>query len=286
MSGVAKGAYFLATTGNFLSGILGSLASWLQAVMGSALDTILPKDWKMDDIVRKMYSMGSTSMFALSVTAEKLGFFLQAATGVPAFPAFSVSCQVQFAAGGKFGCSFNLQEPVMITLFKQGANVALAHAKTWFDETGKSIASVAEQQFKAAKKFVLGTCPPGQQSIARVCFPLCPKDKPVQIGLNCYPACPNDVQFDDLGMVCGKDMFQGSYGNGIGYGIDSSWCLKDNPQGCEQYGLFFYPKCKAGFYAIGPMLCSVNCPVGWTDLAGTSCAKPTILLAATGAVAA
>ena len=73
--GVEKGAYFLATTGDFLGSILASLAGWVKKFVGDALDTILPDGMKMDDIIAKFKAIKLQSMFAFGVTSQKIGFF-------------------------------------------------------------------------------------------------------------------------------------------------------------------------------------------------------------------
>lgn len=50
-------------------------------------------------------------------------------------------------------------------------------------------------------------------------------------------------------------------------------CEADNSQGCEQYGLIIYPKCRAGFKSFGCCLCHSICPSGFRD-DGAFCAKP------------
>ena len=54
---------------------------------------------------------------------------------------------------------------------------------------------------------------------------------------------------------------------GSGYSIWSqSQCNSDNPStGCEQSGSMYYPKCMAGFHAVGCCVCSPDCPSGWGD---------------------
>jgi hypothetical protein len=64
-----------------------------------------------------------------------------------------------------------------------------------------------------------------------------------------------------------------SYGRGAGYVIsDKNKCIKENPQGCEKYGLLYYPKCADGFSNAGCCVCSPKCPSGMTDI-GVSCQK-------------
>jgi len=94
----------------------------------------------------------------------------------------------------------------------------------------------------------------------------------------CEEYCPEG--FRDDGLYCAKPS---AYGRGVGYpwefgdemNLDAAWkrCQKDHPEGCEQWGLIIYPKCKPGFHNVGCCICSPDCPAGWTDI-GVSCEKP------------
>lgn len=84
----------------------------------------------------------------------------------------------------------------------------------------------------------------------------------------CYKNCPTG--FRDDGLYCGKPQ---AYTRGAGYVIwDKALCEKQNPQGCEQGGAIWYPKCKANFHGVVTD-CSPDCPAGWEDI-GVSCKKP------------
>ncbi len=84
----------------------------------------------------------------------------------------------------------------------------------------------------------------------------------------CYKNCP--AGYRDDGLYCGKPE---AYTRGAGYVIwDRPLCEKQNPQGCEQAGAIWYPKCKAGFHGV-VTTCSPDCPAGWEDI-GVSCKKP------------
>ena len=104
-----------------------------------------------------------------------------------------------------------------------------------------------------------------------------------QNGLLCYPTC--EAGFSGVGPVCqenrpsalrddGAFCFKPSaYGRGAGYLISNKdKCEKENSEGCEQYGLLYYPKCSDGFHNAGCCICSPDCPQGMTDI-GISCAK-------------
>ena len=111
------------------------------------------------------------------------------------------------------------------------------------------------------------TCNAGFERNGLLCYPNC-REGFAGNGPICWETCP--VGFRDDGAECGKP---GSYGRGAGYAIRSEGqCNKDNPQGCEQNGLIWYPKCKANFHAAGCCVCSPDCPQGMTDI-GVSCQK-------------
>jgi hypothetical protein len=122
-------------------------------------------------------------------------------------------------------------------------------------------------------------CSPGyNQDTAGLCYKNCAADEK-GIATFCYKNCP--AGYADNGLYCGKPA---AYGRGAGYpwkigdkpfNLDSARdrCAKDNAQGCEQNGAIIYPKCKAGFHAVGSNICSPDCPQGWEDI-GVSCKKP------------
>jgi len=111
------------------------------------------------------------------------------------------------------------------------------------------------------------TCNDGFDRNGLLCYPKC-RDGFAGKGPVCWQACPAD--FRDDGGDCGKP---GSYGRGGGYVIwQEGQCNKDNPQGCEQSGAMWYPKCKANFHPVGCCVCSPDCPSGMTDI-GVSCQK-------------
>lgn len=64
-----------------------------------------------------------------------------------------------------------------------------------------------------------------------------------------------------------------AYGRGGGYALWDEWrCNNDNPQGCEKWGLMWYPKCAYGFHNVACCVCSPNCVDGMPDI-GISCQK-------------
>jgi len=107
------------------------------------------------------------------------------------------------------------------------------------------------------------------QNSVGLCYPNC------QAGYSgfmtmCTQDCPSGYRND--GLFCFKPS---AYGRGAGYAIWSGGrCNRDNPQGCEKWGLIWYPRCRANFHNVGCCICSPNCPAGMTDI-GISCAKKT-----------
>lgn len=122
------------------------------------------------------------------------------------------------------------------------------------------------------------TCANGWEKIGLRCQPKCIAGYE-RSGTHCRAVCPQG--FTDIGSYCQKPA---AYGRGAGYAwkfgdkafsLDAARerCTKDNPQGCEQNGAIFYPKCKIGFHNVGANICSPNCPYNWQDT-GTGCYKP------------
>lgn len=111
-------------------------------------------------------------------------------------------------------------------------------------------------------------CPPGQENNAGLCYPVCERGFK-GAGPVCWASCPQG--FTDIGAFCQKPA---AYGRGAGYALwDKDKCNNENPQGCEQNAALFYPKCRAGFQAVGSNVCSPICPSGFADT-GTGCTKP------------
>jgi hypothetical protein len=241
ISGVDKGAYFLASGGNFLGSLLVSIAGWVKLFVGDALDVLLPDGYKMDDIIEKLKTVKLDPMFAFSVTGAKMGFFIQLFTGL------SLSCQIQYKPFG-FGCSINTQAiAYLINMFKQGAEWVVAKAKDWFEQSDQIVTRMTDAAMKTAKRW------------SKALF------------VRSTTACPAGFK-DDI-FYCLKPS---AYARGTGR-FDQAKCLVDaKPLGtssCEYLGLLYYPTCKPGFYAYGCCFCSPECPAGWKDH-GISCLKP------------
>jgi hypothetical protein len=122
-------------------------------------------------------------------------------------------------------------------------------------------------------------CSAGMDFAAGLCYPRCGGGF-TGVGPVCWQNCPSG--FRDDGAYCAKPA---PYGRGVGYGwqfgdapfnLDGARdrCNRDNPAGCEQWGLVWYPRCRANFHAVGCCVCSPDCPAGMPDI-GVSCQKQT-----------
>jgi microsomal dipeptidase-like Zn-dependent dipeptidase len=90
-----------------------------------------------------------------------------------------------------------------------------------------------------------------------------------------YPKCRNG--YKSIGLLCFENCRPGYNDDGLtcradGLALAKAKCERENAQGCEQYGLMYYPKCRAGFHAVECCVCSPNCPPDMTDM-GVSCQK-------------
>ena len=113
----------------------------------------------------------------------------------------------------------------------------------------------------------ISVCADGLEQNGALCYPQC-SDGYSGDGPVCWQNCPDG--FDDTGADCLKP---GSYGRGAGYvAWDGDKCKNENPQGCEENGLLWYPKCADNFHAVGCCVCSPDCPNGMPDI-GVSCQK-------------
>jgi hypothetical protein len=112
---------------------------------------------------------------------------------------------------------------------------------------------------------------------------VCPTGWSPSLVGTCNNDCP--AGYRDDGLFCRR----AEYGRGVGYGArwPAEWtltgakerCAKDNGAlGCEQCGAIIYPKCKAGYKAVGCNICAddLSCPPGFESSLG-SCRKATKL---------
>ncbi len=122
-------------------------------------------------------------------------------------------------------------------------------------------------------------CAAGTENHGGLCYPKCRAGYSGAVTM-CVPECP--AGFRDDGLHCAKGA---PYGRGGGYAWQFGDPLNDNGMikrceaangagNCEKNGLIFYPKCRAGYVAMGANICSPQCPSGMVDI-GVSCQKVT-----------
>lgn len=115
--------------------------------------------------------------------------------------------------------------------------------------------------------YPLTDCLPGEHKSGALCYPKC-KAGYTGVAFVCWQNCPPG--FHDIGAFCQKPA---PYGRGAGYAIWSKGkCNRNNRQGCEKWGLMWYPRCRAGYHNVGCCICSPNCQYGMRDT-GTGCTK-------------
>lgn len=103
----------------------------------------------------------------------------------------------------------------------------------------------------------ISACAEGQDLDAGLCYPKC-KAGYYGVGPVCWESCPSG--FTDIGVSCQKPK---AYGRGSGYALwHKKKCEEQNKQGCEKYGLMWYPKCAENFHSFGCCVCTPNCPGG------------------------
>ena len=136
---------------------------------------------------------------------------------------------------------------------------------TFLDDTPKEACWLSAYGRGVGKP--IHTCAPGLEQNGLLCYPQCQKGY-YGVGPVCWENCPNGFRND--GAFCFKP---DSYGRGVGYPLwNEAKCNQENSQGCEKWGLIWYPKCRAGFHNVACCVCSPDCPPEMTDI-GISCAK-------------
>ncbi|CDW85993.1 UNKNOWN [Stylonychia lemnae] len=137
------------------------------------------------------------------------------------------------------------------------SSAAVNASSCWQDAYGRGVGEV------------ITTCSNGLQKDGALCYPYCNSGF-YGVGPVCWESCKDG--YTDTGVDCLKPS---SYGRGAGYAL-WSWnqCLNDNPQGCEQWGALYYPKCRPNFHNAACCICSPDCPSGQVDI-GVSCQKNT-----------
>lgn len=113
-------------------------------------------------------------------------------------------------------------------------------------------------------------CGSGYEKKDNKCYPLCPENFSA-IGEQCIKNCPED--YTENGEACLKPS---TYGRGTGYFLwNKDKCIEENPEGCEKWGLFWYPKCREGYKNFGCCICTPECPENMEEKGG-SCMKYSI----------
>jgi hypothetical protein len=138
---------------------------------------------------------------------------------------------------------------VILVLMVVTASVSAAQEREycWRDSYGRGVGTVPT------------SCAPGQEMVGLFCYNKCSANMQ-RAGVDCHSVCPSG--FRDDGLFCRR----AEYGRGAGYpwwwsdGFSNSGmisrCTKDNPQlGCEMSGAIAYPKCRAGYHAVGCCIC-------------------------------
>jgi len=81
--------------------------------------------------------------------------------------------------------------------------------------------------------------------------------------------------FTDIGLFCEKPS---AYGRGAGHETEHNCLVSGDAgaakNGCEQWGLLWYPKCDPSYHNFACCICSPDCPSGYSDT-GIGCTKPT-----------
>jgi len=264
-SGVGKGVYFnLNTKLTFLT----SFYEGFRNTIGKIIEFFGIKfpDLNLDIGVK----------VAVAIQDEVLGVMLQGNLGPLGG---SLTCLYRYVDDNLSCNGAKLLNP--ITIIKDGIQWVVRKAKAFFEKVGNEI----RVAFDTAKKWVITniidpldkffkgkiptSCPEGMENSVGLCYPKC------QAGYSgfmtmCTQDCPSGYRND--GLFCFKPS---AYGRGAGYAIWSEGkCNRENSQGCEKWGLIWYPRCRANFHNFGCCICSPNCPAGMTDI-GISCAKKT-----------
>jgi len=161
-----------------------------------------------------------------------------------------------------------------------GINWVIHRASDFFKKVGDSIKGalnkagewITSQVIEPIDRFFKGQCRcnNGMEESALLCYNPC-KEGFYGVMNRCIPYCPSNFRND--GDYCFKPQ---AYGRGVGYFLwDLEKCSRQNPQGCEQWGLVIYPKCDPLYYNVACCICSPRCPNDMEDI-GISCHKSQI----------
>ena len=93
-----------------------------------------------------------------------------------------------------------------------------------------------------------------------LCYPICQEGYEGVID-NCWSKCPTSAGFKSNGTFCQKP-------KGVGRGIGS----QNRCNGCEKWGIRWFPQCPVDHHTESGLMCSPDCPQGMADL-GQQCQK-------------
>jgi hypothetical protein len=127
-------------------------------------------------------------------------------------------------------------------------------------------------------------CGPGREMLGALCYSQCGPNS-ARFGLDCHSVCPDGMRDD--GLFCRAS----EYGRGTGYAVHvmefdgdgmKARCEADHGRGqCEFWGAMAYPKCKAGYEAVGCCICRPVVPdcdgLGLGGRLDLSCAKKVVI---------
>lgn len=154
-----------------------------------------------------------------------------------------------------------------------GNNAQSGKEFCWKDSYGRGVGTMPQ------------SCPAGRERIGLLCYTQCPANTQ-RFGFDCHSVCPSGMRND--GLFCRA----AEYGRGVGFPWEFGDALNDNGMikrcerahgrgNCEKNGLIYYPKCKAGYSAVGCCLCRPNVPncaaLGMNPGIDLSCAKRVII---------
>jgi hypothetical protein len=153
----------------------------------------------------------------------------------------------------------------IFVLVLASAGAARAEDICWRNSSGRGVGAIP------------GQCEMFQDQSGLLCYPQC-RSGFSGVSFVCWQDCP--AEFRDDGAFCAKPA---PYGRGAGYpwqfgdGLNLDGAIarcesQNRATGCEKSGEIIYPRCRAGFHAVGCCTCSPDCPSTMTD-SGVSCAK-------------
>jgi hypothetical protein len=134
-------------------------------------------------------------------------------------------------------------------------------------------ATCAKKSYGRGAGTIPDKCTEDEEEYIKLCYKKCREGYKGQ-RVECLGICPRG--FTDLfpEPYCAKPK---PYGRGAGHSSKDA-CERSHDHGarengCERYGLLWYPKCDPHFHNVGCCICSPDCPSGFRDT-GEFCAKP------------